>query len=94
MLLFATRRVPAQEALLERNPQRPGMTLKPSAHVRVHGLPYSLDPKPHALNPMIGRIGSSHIGRLISVCGTVVKTGPVKMLEHQRLLRCNKCKHV
>lgn len=69
------------------------MCIKPQAHVRLHGLPYSLDPKPHALNPTIGRIGSSHIGRLITVAGTVVKTAPVKMFEHQRLMRCNKCKH-
>ncbi|KAI8467006.1 MAG: DNA replication licensing factor MCM9-like protein [Monoraphidium minutum] len=83
----------AQEALLECHPQQDAMSVKPQAHVRLHGLPYSLDPKPHALNPTIGRIGSSHIGRLVTVYGTVVKTGPVKMFEHQRLMCCNKCKH-
>jgi DNA replicative helicase MCM subunit Mcm2 (Cdc46/Mcm family) len=83
----------AQELMLETHPRRDQMSLKQQAHLRLHGLPYSLDPKPHALNPTIGRIGSSHIGRLIAVCGTVVKTGPVKMFEQLRLLRCNKCKH-
>ena len=83
-----------QEAIMAHHPSRDAMSLKPQAHIRLHSLPYSLDPKPHALNPTIGRIGSSHIGRLISVAGTVVKTGPVKMFEHQRLMRCNKCTHL
>lgn len=69
------------------------MSLKPHAHLRLFNLPYSLDPKPHALNPTIARIGSSHIGRVITVAGTVVKTGPVKMFEHQRVMRCKKCKY-
>lgn len=83
----------AQDAASEAHPARDQMASKPLAHLRLRGLPYSLDPKPHALNPTIGRIGSAHIGRLITVCGTVVKTGPVKAFEHQRLMRCNRCKH-
>jgi DNA helicase MCM9 len=81
-----------QKAIMESHPEPEALSLKQVVNIRLHGLPYSLDPKPHALNPTIGRIGSSHIGRLITVCGTVVKTGPVKMFEFQRLMRCNRCK--
>ena len=85
--------IDAQERLLEAHPARDRMALRPQAHPRLHGLPYSLDPAPHALNPTIGRIGSAHIGRLVTVRGTVVKAGPVKMFEHQRLMRCGRCGH-
>lgn len=50
---------------------------------------------PHALRSAAGiaKIGSMHLGRLVTLSGTVVRTGPVKMFKAQRLFMCNKCKH-
>jgi DNA replicative helicase MCM subunit Mcm2 (Cdc46/Mcm family) len=69
------------------------MALKPNTHVRLHNLPYSLDPDANLLNPAICNLGSFHLGKLVTVRGTVVKAGPVKMFEAQKVHICNKCKH-
>lgn len=66
--------------------------MKPNTHVRLHNLPYSLDPEASLLNPAICNLGSFHLGKLITVRGTVVKAGPVKMFEAQKVYMCNKCK--
>jgi DNA replicative helicase MCM subunit Mcm2 (Cdc46/Mcm family) len=71
----------------------PPAAVKPHAHARVFNLPYALDPSCGALNPPISRVGSGHIGRLVTLTGTVVKAGPVRVLERQRLMACTKCKH-
>ncbi|KAF8067336.1 MCM9 [Scenedesmus sp. PABB004] len=85
--------VAAQELVLERHPERSRMAVKPNAHVRPHSLPYSLDPEPNRLSPGISAMGSAHLGRLVAIRGTVVKAGPVKMFEAQKVFACNKCKH-
>lgn len=69
------------------------MALKPNTHVRLHNLPYGLDPDASLLNPAICNLGSFHLGKLVTVRGTVVKAGPVKMFEAQKVYICNKCKH-
>eukprot|EP00879_Flechtneria_rotunda_P024600 GHRR01026096.1.p1 GENE.GHRR01026096.1~~GHRR01026096.1.p1 ORF type:complete len:579 (+),score=182.66 GHRR01026096.1:450-2186(+) len=83
----------AQEMMLQQHPQQQIMAVKPNAHVRLHNLPHSLDPEPNMLNPTISNIGSRHLGKLVTIRGTVVKAGPVKMLEAQKMFICNKCKH-
>jgi DNA helicase MCM9 len=82
-----------QERVQQSHPQQQDMALKPNSHVRLHNLPYSLDPEASLLNPAICNLGSFHLGRLVTVRGTVVKAGPVKMFEAQKVFMCNKCKH-
>eukprot|EP00775_Hariotina_reticulata_P011290 gene11290-11440_t len=83
----------AQEQIMQAHPQHTAMAVKPNAHVRLQNLPFSLDSDPHMLNPAISSIGSGHLGRLVTIRGTVVKAGPVKMFEAQKLFMCNKCKY-
>jgi DNA replicative helicase MCM subunit Mcm2 (Cdc46/Mcm family) len=33
-----------------------------------------------------------HVGQLIAVSGTVIRTGTVKMLEYSKEYQCGKCK--
>lgn len=88
---------PFQERILDSHPQRDAMAVKVNAHVRLHSLPYCLDPQagPGAslLNPGIARIGSAHLGRLLALSGTVVRTGAIKVFEAHKLFFCNRCKH-
>lgn len=78
---------------MQQHPHRQTMAVKPNAHVRLHNLPYSMDPDPNPLNPSISSIGSAHLGKLVTISGTVLKAGPVKMFEAQKVFMCNKCKH-
>ena len=43
--------------------------------------------------PAIGAIGVQHVGRLVTVSSVVVRRGPVKVLETQRLYECKACHH-
>lgn len=48
---------------------------------------------PHSI-PSIGLPGmprSAHCGRLVSITGTVTRTGLLKMIEREKLVRCSKC---
>ncbi|WIA33182.1 hypothetical protein OEZ86_006329 [Tetradesmus obliquus] len=83
----------AQDTVMQQHPHRQTMAVKPNAHVRLHNLPYSMDPDPSPLNPSISSIGSAHLGKLVTISGTVLKAGPVKMFEAQKVFMCNKCKH-
>lgn len=82
-----------QERVQHSHAQQQDMALKPNAHVRLYNLPYSLDPDASLLNPAICNLGSFHLGKLVTLRGTVVKAGPVKMFEAQKVYMCNKCKH-
>ncbi|KAJ1558202.1 DNA helicase mcm9 [Nowakowskiella sp. JEL0078] len=59
---------------------------KPYAHVRITRVP----PVQEIIRTRIPR--SADIGRLISLKGTVIRTGMIKMLESQRRFECLKCK--
>ncbi len=63
---------------------------KPWARVRVYGIHFQ---DVERISPTIGSIRSIHCGRFLSVAGTVIRTGLVKMLESQQLFECTKCKH-
>ena len=54
------------------------------------GLPSALG---GCLSPGIGQIRSSHAGSLIVACGTVTRTGAVKVLESERHYECSRCGH-
>ncbi|KAK9130119.1 hypothetical protein Sjap_010606 [Stephania japonica] len=43
--------------------------------------------------PSIGRVRVKHRGILLTLKGTVIRSGPVKMIEGERVYECRKCKH-
>jgi DNA replicative helicase MCM subunit Mcm2 (Cdc46/Mcm family) len=63
-----------QDTLLIHNP-RPGMKKKHRFHVRISNLPLN----PETTKGVLPR--SIDIGLLVAVRGTVIRTGPIKMLE-------------
>ncbi|XP_022744591.1 uncharacterized protein LOC111295372 isoform X4 [Durio zibethinus] len=44
--------------------------------------------------PSIGRVRVKHRGILLTLKGTVIRSGAVKMYEGQRTYQCKKCKHM
>ncbi|CAI0401926.1 unnamed protein product [Linum tenue] len=67
-------------------------TEKKFIHVRinVNGSPleFSVD-----TFPRIGHVRVRHRGILLTLKGTVIRSGAVKMYEGERMYRCRKCKH-
>ncbi|XP_010547918.1 PREDICTED: probable DNA helicase MCM9 isoform X2 [Tarenaya hassleriana] len=61
-------------------------------HVRINtsGSPLELSPETF---PSIGRVRVKHRGILLTLKGTVIRSGAVKMYEGERMYRCRKCKH-
>lgn len=59
------------------------------ARINIHG---SAAECPET-QPNISKIRVKDIGRLITVKGTVIRSGAVKLLEGERIYECNKCKH-
>ncbi|MCO5550270.1 hypothetical protein L7F22_003751 [Adiantum nelumboides] len=45
------------------------------------------------VQPSISKIRVKDIGRLITIKGTVIRSGAIKLLEGERLYECNKCKY-
>ncbi|XP_073011260.1 probable DNA helicase MCM9 isoform X2 [Typha latifolia] len=43
--------------------------------------------------PSIGRVRMKHRGILLTLKGTVIRSGAVKMIEGERVYQCRKCKH-
>ena len=71
------------DALKEKDPFNPAisfMTVKESCHVRMHSLPKC----PEMCKPTVTSIRASDINRLISVSGTVIRTGSMKMIHQRR----------
>ncbi|KAJ6744035.1 DNA HELICASE MCM9 [Salix purpurea] len=44
--------------------------------------------------PSIGRVRVEHRGILLTLKGTVIRSGAIKMYEGERMYQCRKCKHV
>ncbi|KMZ67685.1 putative DNA replication licensing factor [Zostera marina] len=67
------------------------MSIKQFIHVRINvsGSPLEF---PEAF-PSIGRLRVKHRGTLLTVKGTVVRSGTVKMIEGEREYMCKKCKN-
>ena len=62
--------------------------LKLLVHVRLHTLPQCNE----VTKTSVSSVRSCDTNRLISVSGTVIKTGPIKMLEFKKVYICRKCK--
>ncbi|KAJ2734093.1 DNA helicase mcm9, partial [Coemansia sp. Cherry 401B] len=82
--LFNRACVAAQRALLRRSEER--YTVKEHAQVRIAHLPN---------HPALQRSripGSRDVGRLLSLTGTAIRTGLVKMMETHRWFLCTQCR--
>ena len=64
-------------------------SVKESCHLRVHRLPRC----PELWKPTVTSIRACDINRLLSVSGTVIRTGIMKLIHQRREYRCTKCDH-
>lgn len=62
---------------------------RPNLHARVSHLPTMTQ----WVKPNISVLRSSDVGKLISIMGTVTRTGSVALREHRREYACKRCKH-
>jgi DNA helicase MCM9 len=44
-------------------------------------------------SPSIGKVRVNHMRKLITLKGTVIRSGGVKMIEYERDYMCRKCQH-
>uniref|UniRef100_A0A804KZZ8 Probable DNA helicase MCM9 n=1 Tax=Musa acuminata subsp. malaccensis TaxID=214687 RepID=A0A804KZZ8_MUSAM len=81
-----------QDVILE-NPDDLGHTASKKYHVHVRinvgGSPLE---SPETF-PSIGRIRVKHRGILLTLKGTVIRSGAIKMIEWEQLYECRRCKH-
>lgn len=66
-----------------------GMIYKPNCHIRLTDLPMCSQVTKHS----VSSIRSADVNKFISVPGTVIKTGAVKMLEYEKEYICKSCKN-
>jgi len=80
----------ASHPVFERKHGRKGI-VKKNCHVRLVSLP----PTRRLNKSSIGEIRADEAECLVQVSGTVVRTGPVRMLEHKKQYECqnSKCRH-
>lgn len=83
--------VEAQQKVVQQHQSPKCVTVKGLVHVRVHGLTFYLDGTAALLFPGIGSIRSCHVDKLITVSGTVVRTGSITMLESHKMFECTRC---
>ncbi|KAK1314847.1 Protein PROLIFERA [Acorus calamus] len=81
----------AQGIVLDGSKQLAGLVRKEFVHVRidVSGSPLEFP----ETSPRIGRVRVNHRGILLTLKGTVIRSGPIKMIEGERQYECRKCKH-
>ena len=91
---FESAAVAAQEALQNSQAatQRP-CSVKTDVQAVLLPLPLPLGSMFPLSQPSAGKLGIEHIDRLVTVQGVVVRAGPVKVLETQRLYECQACHH-
>lgn len=73
-------------------PTLPELTFKETIP-RFYGLPAYLGPNPE-LSPTVSQLRARHIGKLLTLSGTVVKSGPVQSLAYKSDFECTKCRGV
>ena len=78
---------------------------KELAHVRMHGFPWDMagpaaaaaaggrggGREPHVRRPAVNAVGSHHLNMLITISGTMVRAGAVKMLEYKKVWGASRC---
>jgi DNA helicase MCM9 len=87
--------VKAQTALLQNPlPDRHLLSVKENVHARLTGISLFLDKAASPqVSPTIGDVSAAHIDKLLTIRGTIVRAGTVKLLEARRLYECTRCKH-
>lgn len=65
----------AQEALLAEHPSSSGLVPKPAVHARLSGLALHHDSLARDAHPAPSDVGAAHADRLLTVMGTITKTG-------------------
>ena len=85
--------VEAQNRLLEsmgpEERQFDELRTKQSCHLRVHSLPRC----PELWKPTVTDIRAEDVHRLLTVSGTVIRTGIMKLIHQRREYKCPKCEH-
>ncbi|EFC35670.1 predicted protein, partial [Naegleria gruberi] len=93
LLSYPTELIPIFERALIKTQQRhiekqevmkEQFKLKTFVHVRLHTLPQCSE----VTKTSVRSVRSCDANRLISVSGTVIKTGPIKMLEYKKIYIC------
>ncbi|XP_059313775.1 probable DNA helicase MCM9 [Lycium ferocissimum] len=81
----------AQKVIWADIKQRENASVKDNIHVRINisGSPLEC---PETF-PSIGRVRVKHRGILLTIKGTVIRSGAVKMIEGERIYECRRCKH-
>ncbi|CAN4107941.1 unnamed protein product [Withania somnifera] len=89
--LFDEAAVWAQKVILADLKQCENASVKDNIHVRINisGSPLEC---PETF-PSIGRVRVKHRGILLTIKGTVIRSGAVKMIEGERVYECRRCKH-
>ncbi|KAI8842641.1 MCM2/3/5 family-domain-containing protein [Chytriomyces cf. hyalinus JEL632] len=76
----------AQSRVMDNSADQHIMSVKPLSHVRCTRLPQVPDLQ-------LQRIPRSmHVGKLVNMVGTVIRTGMVKMMDTRRVFQCLTCK--
>ena len=91
LLLFDKAALTAQQQIVRQEHLEGFAAVKDLVHVRLWGVPFHLDHQSSSLYPSIGNIRSCHVDKLITVTGTVVRTGSVTMIESHKLYQCARC---
>lgn len=91
LLVLDKAAVSAQYKVVQENQTQSALSVKGLVHVRVWGMPFHLDHTAASVFPGIGSIRSCHVDRLLTVSGTVVRTGSVTMIESHKLYECTRC---
>ncbi|GKD21412.1 probable DNA helicase MCM9 [Tanacetum coccineum] len=69
----------------------PAPSIKEFVHVRIEVRGPMVDNPDFC--PSIGRVRVKHRGILLTLKGTVIRSGATKMIEGERMYECRKCKH-
>ena len=83
--------VAAQQHVLQKHALQAPAMVKELVHLRLESLPFHIDPMAAAWYPAIGAIRSCHIDKLLTLSGTVVRTGAVTMMESHKIFACSRC---
>lgn len=81
----------AQQHVLQKHSLQAPAVVKELVHLRLEPLPFHMDQSASAWYPAIGAIRSCHIDRLLTLSGTVVRTGAVTVMESHKTFACSRC---
>ncbi|XP_051131573.1 probable DNA helicase MCM9 isoform X2 [Andrographis paniculata] len=81
----------AQRVIFEDFKQIENASVKTTVHIRINvsGSPLECE----ETFPSIGKVRVKHRGILLTLKGTVIRSGAVKMIEGEKIYQCRVCKH-